>query len=35
MENFAQLLFYGQIQKNSSRILSLSENYRNFTQSTL
>jgi len=35
MENFAQLLFYGQIQKNSSRIRSLSENYRNFTQSTL
>ena len=35
MENFAQLLFYSQIQKNSSRILSLSENYRNFTQSTL
>ena len=35
MENFAQLLFYGQIQKNSSRIRILSENYRNFTQSTL
>ena len=35
MENFAQLLFYGQTQKNSSRIRSLSENYLNFTQSTL
>ena len=35
MENFTQLLFYGQIQKNSRRIRSLSENYRNFTQSTL
>ena len=29
MANFAQLLFYGQIQKNSSRIRILSENYRN------
>ena len=35
MENFAQLHFYGQIHKNSSRIRILSENYRNFTQSTL
>ena len=35
MDNFAQLLFYGQIQKISSRIRSLSENYCNYTQSTL
>ena len=31
MENFAQLHFYGQIHKNSSRIRILSENYRIFS----
>ena len=35
MKSFAQLHFYGQIRKNSSRIRILSENYRNFTQGTL
>ena len=32
MENFAQLHFYGQIHKNSSRIRILSENYRSILQ---
>ncbi len=35
MENFAQLHFYGQIHKNSSRIRILSENYRAKTTATL